>query len=51
MNDDTDLGLCKCEKNPAEPDHTCPYNEDINNDSETLCNCCKDCAQECAWDI
>lgn len=31
--------------------HTCPYKEDIHDDSETLCNCCDDCAYECAMDI
>lgn len=35
----------------AEEPHTCPYREDIHNDSETLCNCCEDCTQSCAEDI
>lgn len=38
-------------QNPAEEDHTCPYAEEINEDYESLCNCCSDCAHECAMDI
>lgn len=41
----------KCGNNPATEDHACPYAEDINGDSETLCNCCADCCQDCADDI
>ncbi len=36
---------------PAQSPHTCPYAEDINGDSETLCECCEKCAHECAMDI
>jgi hypothetical protein len=43
--------LCKCGKHPAEEPHTCPYADEINDDSETLCRCCAECTQECAWDI
>lgn len=43
--------MCKCDVNPAEPAHTCPYAEDINNDSDTLCTCCRDCQYQCAMDI
>lgn len=39
-----------CGHEQTEP-HTCPYAEDVNNDSETLCTCCDACAQECAYDI
>ena len=38
-------------KGIAEDDHTCPYSEEINNDRESLCNCCDVCAGECAMDI
>lgn len=38
-------------KNPAAEDHTCPFAEEINGDFESLCNCCDDCAYECAMDI
>ena len=45
-------GLCQgCTKKSAEPDHTCPFAEEINEDSESLCNCCSDCAYECAMHI
>jgi len=37
--------------NAAKELHTCPYAEEINDDSEALCICCDDCTQECAWDI
>ncbi len=30
---------CGC-GNEASGEHTCPYQEDINGDSESLCNCC-----------
>jgi hypothetical protein len=39
----------KCNE-PQEP-HTCPYNEEINNDSETLCTCSKAEEYECCMDI
>lgn len=38
-------------KNPAAEPHTCPFSEEINGDSESLCNCCDDCMYECAMDI
>ena len=31
--------------------HTCPYQSDVNDDHETLCNCCADCEHECLMDI
>ncbi len=43
-------GRASC-TNPATEEHTCPYAEDINNDSTTLCTCCADCQHECAMDI
>ncbi len=44
--------LCqRCDTNPALPQHPCPYNEDINNCSDNVCNCCDKCAYECAMDI
>lgn len=43
---------CKCGKEFDElPLHTCPYQEDVNNDSEFTCNCCDECRQECCDDI
>ena len=38
-------------KNPAEELHTCPFNEEIDDDYETLCNCCFDCTNVCCEDI
>ena len=29
----------------------CPYSEDVNNDSAQRCECCRECAHECAMDI
>lgn len=48
-----DDGLCeRCHKNPASNEvHSCPYNEDVNNDHEPCCTCCDDCMHECAMDI
>jgi hypothetical protein len=40
-----------CGENPATGLHSCPYSEEINNDYETLCNCCSDCAQSCTDEI
>ena len=37
--------------NQGQADHTCPYAEEINGDEETLCNCCKECENECAMEI
>lgn len=45
---------CSCERCSAPVDgelHTCPYQEDINDDHESLCNCCADCSYECCMDI
>lgn len=39
-----------CPNPPTEP-HTCPFAEEINEDSVTLCTCCPDCTRECARDI
>ncbi len=41
----------RCEKNAATSPHSCPYQADVNEDSETLCTCCEDCEYECAMDI
>lgn len=42
-------------RNPANPatdeEHSCPYDEDVNDDPEPKCTCCSDCAAECAADI
>ncbi len=47
-----DAGLCQsCGKAPAQSLHSCPYQEDVNNDKEYRCNCCQDCLESCAQDI
>jgi hypothetical protein len=45
-------GKCsRCEIDDAKSKHTCPSLEEINDDSETLCDCCSDCEHECCMDI
>lgn len=51
MSEQNEGEMCRCEKNPAEVPHSCPFQAEINDDSETLCTCCDDCAHECAMDI
>ena len=48
--ENTMIEICDCGNN-VESLHTCPYREEINGDSETLCNCCSDCEHTCAMDI
>jgi len=38
-------------KGIGEDDHTCPFAEEINDDHESMCNCCNVCASGCADDI
>lgn len=40
---------CKGKGLPQEA-HTCPYSEEIHNNTEP-CNCCEICERECAMDI
>jgi hypothetical protein len=40
---------CKCGAK-GQPDHTCPYATEINED-DRKCNCCDECAYQCAMDI
>lgn len=45
---------CKCDgcgESPARELHTCPYDEEVNDDHEKLCNCCEECEGQCADDI
>jgi len=32
-------------------EHTCPFAQDVHNDSDTLCRCCDYCTSQCAADI
>ena len=41
----------RCNKNDGEDLHVCPYQEDVNGDEETLCNCCTDCVNTCVDEI
>ena len=50
MTEKCDGGHCEGKNETAEP-HTCPFAEEIGDDSETLCTCCDECAYECAMDI
>ena len=40
---------CTCE-NCYDP-HTCPYQEDVNDDDEYTCTCCPYCTSECVLAI
>ena len=33
------------------PEHTCPYQEDIEGDDKFMCQCCGECEQTCVGDI
>lgn len=47
-----DYSLCEsCQKNPRQDEHTCPLAEEINDDSESMCNCCDECILNCALEI
>lgn len=41
---------CKCGKAPRDL-HPCPFASDVYDDQESLCNCCDNCANDCAMDI
>lgn len=41
----------RCNKNEAQEEHACPYAEEINDDAESLCECCDECRHECCMDI
>lgn len=41
----------RCKSGPGMEPHSCPYMAEINDDAETLCDCCDDCRHECNWDI
>jgi hypothetical protein len=36
---------------PAQPEHTCPFQTEINDDEDFLCECCEACERECSDDI
>jgi hypothetical protein len=41
---------CNC-GNEQDDEHTCPFAEDVGNDSESLCRCCEECTYQCAMDV
>jgi hypothetical protein len=45
------LTLCKCGKPGTDEPHECPYQAEINDCRDDVCNCCENCAHECAMDI
>lgn len=46
------MGTCEhCHRGEVQGENTCPYKEEINGDSESLCTCCEDCRYNCAMDI
>jgi hypothetical protein len=52
QTDVSSSGKCsRCKTNDAQKEHTCPYAEEINDDHETMCDCCSDCEHECCMDI
>lgn len=51
-SEQSDVQLCKCGKNPAsEEGHPCPFQVDVNNDSDFRCHCCPECRQVCQDDV
>lgn len=47
------IKMCpKCERWPAAPPHSCPYQREINDDyDEEYCICCEQCEGECSADV
>lgn len=48
--------LCsRCNRDEAQEEHTCPYEEEMSYNTEyedlSLCDCCDDCQSNCAGDI
>lgn len=44
--------LCpSCGLNKASAPHTCPFKSAINDDNDTLCECCEECQTECVQNI
>ena len=51
LKDEEGSWLCpNCDGIGQEP-HTCPYQEDVNEDSVSLCTCCDSCIEDCTADI
>lgn len=41
--------VCTCSDELEE--HACPFREDVDDDSETLCTCCALCESDCAASV
>ena len=40
--------LCShCGVNPVKEPHTCPYQTELYDDYETMCDCCEECSYNC----
>lgn len=51
MNMKNESKCNSCGNAPAKKLHPCPFKVEVNDDDETLCDCCDDCMDECAGDI
>ncbi len=49
MSEDEEDKKCTCAEETE--DHTCPYQEEINEDYESMCSCCEECEYQCSMDI
>ena len=49
--DPVELKCPLCGVGEAQSPHPCPYKCEINDDADTLCECCEACEQECTDDI
>lgn len=48
----TEIEVCQnCKTAEGLAPHPCPYQSDVNDDSETECNCCESCQHNCADEI
>lgn len=43
-------GGCTCDTEETQ-EHTCPFAEEIHDDTESTCTCCAECEYECAMAI
>lgn len=50
MSDEPIIITNKCKHEPLDL-HVCPYAADVENDTESLCDCCEDCTDACAADV
>lgn len=39
--------LCKCGNPGSINEHPCPLRIELQDDHNTLCNCCSECCKEC----